>query len=107
MEILQNAIAGDVIERNEEFFLKNDQGELEFSLLAEGFRKLGLLYKLIQNGTLLNGSVLFWDEPETNMNPKMIQPMVDAIVELANLGGNTDKKLFALKCDKAFWGFFI
>jgi hypothetical protein len=51
--------------------LSNKQGE--FILLAEGFRKLGLLWLLLQNGTLLNGSVLFWDEPETNLNPKTMQ----------------------------------
>ena len=86
MEILQNAIAGDVIERSEEFFLKNDQGELEFSLLAEGFRKLGLLYKLIQNGTLLNGAVLFWDEPEANLNPTLMKTVVEILLALQQQG---------------------
>jgi len=60
----------------QEFFLKNKQGELEFTLVAEGYRKLGLLWLLIQNGSLLNGSVLFWDEPETNLNPKLLETVV-------------------------------
>ena len=63
---LQAAMAGKVVAKNEEFFLRSKHGELEFTLLAEGFRKLGLLWILIQNGTLLKGSALFWDEPETN-----------------------------------------
>ena len=50
---------GRVIVKQEEFFLKSRQGMLEFTLLAEGLRKLGLLWTLIQNGTLLNGFVLF------------------------------------------------
>ena len=55
----------------EEFFLNGEQGEIEFTLLAEGLRKLGLLWLLIRNGSLRPGAVLFWDEPETNLNPKL------------------------------------
>lgn len=86
MDILQNAIEGKVITKNEEFFLKNKQGELEFTLLAEGIRKLALLWVLIQNGTLLNGSVLFWDEPETNLNPKLMRIAVEILIALQRMG---------------------
>ena len=55
-------------------------------LVSEGYRKLGTIIYLISSGSLSNNSVLFWDEPETNMNPKMIQPVVNAIVELAKMG---------------------
>jgi ABC-type ATPase involved in cell division len=84
--ILQQSMDGKVIAKNEEFFLKSQQGELEFTLLAEGIRKLGLLWVLIQNGTLLNGSVLFWDEPETNLNPKLMRTVVEILVELQRMG---------------------
>ena len=83
---LSDSITGTVIEEGGEFFLKNDQGNLEFTLLAEGFRKLGLLWRLIQNGTLLSGSVLFWDEPETNLNPSIIPMVVDILLELQRQG---------------------
>lgn len=86
LEILQNAMEGKVITKNEEFFLKNKQGELEFTLLAEGVRKLALLWVLIQNGTLLNGSVLFWDEPETNLNPKLMRTVIEILIELQRMG---------------------
>ncbi|MGZ0080042.1 AAA family ATPase [Methylomonas sp. YC3] len=86
LEILQGAMDGKVISKNEEFFLKNKQGELEFTLLAEGIRKLALLWVLIQNGTLLNGSVLFWDEPETNLNPKLMRTVVEILIELQRMG---------------------
>ena len=56
---LRKAIDGKVVTANEEFFLKNVQGDLEFTLLAEGIRKLGLLWTLIQNGTLMEGFVLY------------------------------------------------
>lgn len=86
LERLQDEMEGKVIAKKEEFFLRNKQGELEFTLLAEGFRKLGLLWILIQNGTLLNGSALFWDEPETNLNPKLMKAIVGILLELQRIG---------------------
>lgn len=86
LDILQQSMDGKVISKNEEFFLKSKQGELEFTLLAEGIRKLGLLWVLIQNGTLLNGSILFWDEPETNLNPKLMRTVVEILIELQRMG---------------------
>jgi len=86
IEKLQKAMDGKVIVKNEEFFLLNKRGRLEFTLLAEGYRKMGLLWVLIQNGTLLNGSVLFWDEPETNLNPKLIGTIVEILLELQRFG---------------------
>ena len=62
------------------------QGEIEFTLLAEGLRKLGLLWLLIRNGSLRPGAVLFWDEPETNLNPKLYGVVVDVLLELQRVG---------------------
>ncbi|MCB9531147.1 MAG: AAA family ATPase [Myxococcales bacterium] len=86
LSTLQGAMDGKVVVKNEEFFLKNAQGELEFTLLAEGLRKLGLLWLLIQNGTLAGGSVLFWDEPETNLNPQLFSVVVELLLGLQRLG---------------------
>ncbi len=86
MNRLQMEIEGRVIVRNEEFFLYNKQGNLEFALLAEGIRKLALLWLLIQNGVLQGGSVLFWDEPETNLNPKLFGVVMDILLELQRAG---------------------
>lgn len=86
LKALQKAIDGKVVAKGEFFFLKNSQGDLEFTLLAEGMRKLALIWLLIQNGTLLNGSILFWDEPEANLNPAFIGQVVAVILELQRLG---------------------
>ena len=83
---LQKTMEGKVTTKNEEFFLRNKQGNIEFTLLAEGTRKLGLLWLLIQNGTLLKGSVLFWDEPETNLNPRLFGPMIEILLQLQRMG---------------------
>jgi hypothetical protein len=86
LERLQEAIEGKVELTGETFFLKDKRGKLEFSLLAEGMRKLALLWLLIQNGTLQGGSVLFWDEPESNLNPKVMGTLVAILLELRRLG---------------------
>lgn len=86
LNALQKAIDGKVVSKGEHFFLKNKQGELEFTLLAEGMRKLALIWLLIQNGTLLSGSVLFWDEPEANLNPALMGDVVEVILELQRMG---------------------
>lgn len=83
---LQKAMDGKVIVNGEEFFLRNRQGNLEFTLLAEGMRKLALLWLLIQNGTLRDSSVLFWDEPETNLNPKLFGAVINVLLELQRVG---------------------
>lgn len=83
---LQETMEGQVTTKNEEFFLKSKQGNLEFTLLAEGIRKLGLLWLLIQNGSLTKGSVLFWDEPEANLNPKLFGPLIEILLELQRMG---------------------
>lgn len=85
---IKNVIDGTVVSRDEEFFLYRPHGggNLEFTLLAEGFRKFGLLMVLIQNGTLSDGSALFWDEPEANLNPKLMRCVIEIVLELQRAG---------------------
>ena len=86
LERLEAELGGKVTIHGEEFFLSGEQGEIEFTLLAEGLRKLGLLWLLIRNGSLKPGAVLFWDEPETNLNPKLYGVVVEVLLELQRLG---------------------
>lgn len=83
----EDILEGKIVQRNKKFYLKvPGEGEFEMGLVSEGYRKLGTIIYLISSGSLNKNSVLFWDEPEANMNPKMIQPIVNAIVELAKMG---------------------
>ncbi len=86
LDELRACLGGSVMLQNEEFFLKSSQGNLEFALLAEGLRKLGLLWVLMQNGTLTEGAILFWDEPETNLNPELFDRVVRVLLELQRAG---------------------
>ncbi len=83
---LERAMGGEVSMENEEFFLSGERGDIEFTMLAEGLRKLGLLWLLIRNGSLRPSSVLFWDEPETNLNPKLYGVVVEVLLELQRNG---------------------
>ena len=83
---IQDSIGGEVVIEGEEFFVATEHGLLEFTLLAEGLRKLGLLWLLIRNGSLHKGSVLFWDEPETNLNPKLLGTVIEVLMELQRSG---------------------
>lgn len=86
LERLRKSMEGSVVQKDQAFYLRDRHGNIEFPLVAEGLRKLALIWLLIHNGTLQRGSVLFWDEPEANLNPKLIRVVVDILFELARLG---------------------
>ena len=86
LEVIRKVVDGRVISEGENFFLKNSSGKLEITLVAEGMRKLALLSLLIQNGSLQSGTTLFWDEPEANLNPSMMQHVARALLTLSRLG---------------------
>ena len=80
-------IGGSVRQQGKAFYLVQEGvGELKMSLVSEGYRKLATLINLAFTGSLSNGAVLFWDEPETNMNPRMVEPLVKAVIALAGAG---------------------
>ncbi len=55
-------------------------------LVAEGYRKIATLLYLLKNGSLTKESILFWDEPEANLNPKLITQVVKVLQKLAASG---------------------
>ncbi|EAR55879.1 hypothetical protein SKA34_16960 [Photobacterium sp. SKA34] len=57
-------------------------------MTAEGYRKIGLLQRLIDTGALVKGrtNVLLWDEPESNINPILMKLLVQCMLELARNG---------------------
>lgn len=84
---LQKITQGRVATSDERFYLKpGSKARIEFNLVAEGIRKIALLWQLVKNGTLEKGAVLFWDEPEANINPKYIPVLVELLLELQQSG---------------------
>nr|WP_308626784.1 ATP-binding protein [uncultured Eisenbergiella sp.] len=83
----ERILDGNIIQRDKKFYLKlKGAGEFEMGLVSEGYRKLATIIYLISSGSLDKNSILFWDEPETNMNPKMMKSIAEAVVELAKMG---------------------
>lgn len=85
---LEEAMGGKVVlDKNGRFYLRiPGQGNLEMPLVAEGLRKLAMLARLITTGSLLDKGYLFWDEPEANLNPKLIKLVALAAVTLSQQG---------------------
>ena len=84
---LESLMGGSLHYESQHFVLENDGGDtMTIDLVAEGIRKLATLYHLIRNGTLREGSLLFWDEPETNLNPRLIRPLAEILMELSRKG---------------------
>ena len=61
----------------------SDGWKIEAPLVSEGYRKLATLAYLIQNGSLALHGSLFWDEPEANLNPRLMGALADTLVQLA------------------------
>ena len=85
---LEDAMGGKVVlETNGRFYLSlPGQGKMEMPLVAEGLRKLAMVARLIGTGSLLDKGYLFWDEPESNLNPKLLRLVARIILHLCQSG---------------------
>ena len=89
LDPLEEQIGGRVFleEQSGRFYLHQPgTGNMEMPLVAEGWRKIAMLARLITTGSLYNGGCLFWDEPESNLNPKLIREVARAILRLCQAG---------------------
>lgn len=87
LQTISNVIGGEVLHENGTFYIVKTGGtKIEFPIEAEGLRKFGLLWKLIKNGLLEEGTVLFWDEPEANINPELMPILVELMLSLERKG---------------------
>ena len=88
LEPLEEQIGGRVVlERNGRFYLSSpSSGSMEMPLVAEGWRKIAMLARLIATGSLLDKDCLFWDEPESNLNPRLIREVAKAILRICKAG---------------------
>lgn len=85
LQPLEEAMEGKVLvdTASGRFYLQiPGEGKMEMPVVAEGLRKIAMLARLIGNGTLLEQGYLFWDEPETNLNPKLIRVIARCIMAL-------------------------
>jgi len=83
---IADIVGGKVVYKNGGYFIDKVNGQVNISLEAEGYKKLAVLYRALDTGYLQQGSILFWDEPEANLNPTLIPVVVDILMELARNG---------------------
>jgi predicted ATPase len=84
---LDDVVGGKTVFRGDRFYVSlSEEWQLEAPMLAEGLRKLASVAHLIRNGCIEERGVLFWDEPEANMNPRLIPTVAHTLLALASAG---------------------
>ena len=87
LEPLERAMEGKVdADSAGRFYLVSSAGNLEMHLVAEGLRKLAMIARLIATGQLVGKGCLFWDEPDANLNPRIIKRIAQTILHLCQNG---------------------
>lgn len=83
---LEVALGGAIRLDGSRFYRTGNGGNLEAHLLSEGLRKIGVLTHLILNGSLIKNGFLIWDEPEANLNPRLVTVVAQTLRALAGFG---------------------
>lgn len=87
LDPLEEVMGGGVaLDDSGRFYLNLPSGSMEMHLVAEGLRKIATIARLIATGSLLDKGYLFWDEPEANLNPKIIKTVARTILQVAKSG---------------------
>jgi len=82
----KEVLMGTVRLEGGKFYVRCCDGDIEAHLLSEGERKIASLVRLIVNGSLTSNDLLFWDEPEANLNPRLVTKVAEALRALAAAG---------------------
>jgi len=83
---LEDVLGGTIRLNGGRFYRSAQGGNLEAHLLSEGLRKIGALTHLVLNGSLIKNGFLFWDEPEANLNPRLVTVIAKTLRRLAGFG---------------------
>lgn len=86
LDPIENRIGGSVERKGDRFYLDSDRGTTEMPLVAEGVRKIATVAHLLRNGALTRKGIVFWDEPESNLNPRLIRSVAAMLLDLAAQG---------------------
>lgn len=87
LEKLIEVIGGEIESDGSRFYVSfATQKPMDVSMVAEGLRKFGTLQRLLSNGSLTPQSTLYWDEPESNLNPALLRKLAAILAELARQG---------------------
>lgn len=85
---LEEAIGCKAVLEGGRFYVLMEEppARVEADLVAEGLRKLSMVARLIANGSLDGRGCMLWDEPEANLNPRLIREVAPLLIKLAAAG---------------------
>lgn len=86
LDPIEERLGGQVVRDGDKFYLHSSQGKTEMPLVAEGLRKVATLAHLLRNGSLTQKGLVFWDEPESNLNARLIRDVAEMLMSLASQG---------------------
>ncbi len=69
------------------YYFKSKNGStFDMTMTAEGIKQTGIIPLLIRTGKITEGTILFLDEPDNNLNPVAIKKLTSVLLELASVG---------------------
>ncbi len=85
---LDEFVGGQIVRKglSDEFVFQRGEHVYTMPQTADGIKKIGLLTNLIKNRSLTKGTILFLDEPETNLHPRAISVFTKMLFRLAQAG---------------------
>lgn len=87
LKLLNESLDGSLILEGGRFYLSGKGNKnREITLVAEGLRKVATLLHLVENNSLVTAGTIFWDEPESNLNPRLIKVVALSLCRLAEEG---------------------
>jgi predicted ATPase len=87
-EELDDFVGGQIVRNGlaDEFLFQRGDQTYTMPQTADGIKKIGTLTNLIKNRSLTKGTILFLDEPETNLHPRAISIFTEMLFRLAQAG---------------------
>lgn len=81
-------VGGQIVKKGiaDEFLFQRGDQAYTMPQTADGIKKIGILTNLIRNRSLTKDTILFLDEPETNLHPRAISVFTDMLFSLAQAG---------------------
>ncbi|MEI0448041.1 AAA family ATPase [Brachyspira intermedia] len=78
-------------------YYKNDGNIYNINITSEGIKKLGIFEVLYNTGNLTKKSILFIDEPENSLDPKMLRELMKFLVDISKEG----VQIFMASCNSS------
>ncbi|MEP7119514.1 MAG: AAA family ATPase [Byssovorax sp.] len=81
-------VGGQIVRKglSDEFLFQRGEHAYTMPQTADGIKKIGILTNLIKNRSLTRDTILFLDEPETNLHPRAISVFTEMLFSLAQAG---------------------